>query len=64
MSPKKKPPTPKKKVKQFPKPSVRRFPPAKAGDFMHPDSASIPTKARGLLDTTGIMGLARFELAT
>jgi hypothetical protein len=44
MPPKKKPPTPKKKVKQVPKPSVRRFPPAKPGEFIHPDPASIPTK--------------------
>jgi hypothetical protein len=42
MPPKKKPP--KKKVKQLPKPSVRRFPPAKPGDFIHPDHASIPIK--------------------
>jgi len=42
MPPKKKPA--KKKVKQPPKPSVRRFPPAKPGDFIHPDPASIPTK--------------------
>jgi len=45
MPPKKKPPTPKKKkVKQVPKPSVGRFPPAKPVDFIHPAPASMPTK--------------------
>jgi len=42
MPPKKK--TPKKKVKQPPKSPVRRFPPAKPGEFIHPDPASIPAK--------------------
>ncbi len=42
MPTKKKPP--KKKPKQPAKPLVRRFPPAKPGDFIHPDRASIPAK--------------------
>lgn len=35
---------PKKKVKQPAKPAVRKFPPAKPGEFVHPDPASIPQK--------------------
>jgi hypothetical protein len=45
---------PKKKPKQHRKPLVRKFPPAKPGDFIHPDPASIPAKPRrtGLLRST------------
>jgi hypothetical protein len=42
MPTKKKPP--KKKVKQPPKPSGRKFPPAKPGDFIRPDPASVPSR--------------------
>jgi hypothetical protein len=38
--PKKK--TPKTKVKQPTKPKDKKFPPAKPGDFIRPDPASIP----------------------